>query len=77
MSTNQDELLKEIVVGFEGPGWCGSVDGAPDSEAKGHQLDSQSGHMPGLWARSPVCGMQEELHSAVSLPLFLPPFPSL
>ena len=26
---------------------------------KGLQLDSQSGHMPGLWARSPVGGEQE------------------
>ena len=23
------------------------------------QLDSQSGHMPGLWARSPVGGVRE------------------
>ena len=26
-------------------------------EQKGCQLDSQSGHMPGLWARSPVRGV--------------------
>ena len=27
-----------------------------DWEAKGSWFDSQSGHMPGLWARSPVGG---------------------
>ena len=37
-------------------GWCGSVDGALDCEPKGLQFDSQSGHMPGLWTRSPVGG---------------------
>ena len=25
-------------------------------EPKGHRLDSQSGHMPGLWTRHPVGG---------------------
>ena len=39
---------------WSGPGWCGSVDWAPACEPKGHQFDSQLGHMPGLWARSPV-----------------------
>ena len=34
-----------------------------------------SGLMPGLWARSPVGGVQEATN--VALPLFLPPFPSL
>ena len=38
------------------PGWCGSVDGVLECEAKGHWFDSQSGHMPGLWAGSPVGG---------------------
>ena len=27
------------------------------AEPKGHQFDSQLGHMPGLWARSPVGGV--------------------
>ena len=36
---------------------CGSVDWAPFCKLKGHQFNSQSGHLPGLWARSPVGGM--------------------
>ena len=28
-------------------------------EAKGLWFDSQSGHMPGLWAKTPVQGTQE------------------
>ena len=41
------------------PGWCGSVDWVPACEPKGCWFDSQSGHMPGLWARSPVGGTWE------------------
>ena len=41
------------------PGWCSSGDWARVSEPKGRQFDSQSGHMPGLWARSPAWGTQE------------------
>ena len=41
------------------PGWCGSVDWAAACELKGHRFDSQSGHMPGLWARSPVGDARE------------------
>ena len=37
-------------------GWCGSVDWAPACKPKGCQFNSQSGHMPGLWTRSPVGG---------------------
>ena len=37
-----------------GPGWHGSVDWAQDCKAKGRWFNSQSEHMPGLWARSPV-----------------------
>ena len=43
----------------DSPGWCGSVDRAPACELKGHWFDSQSGHMPGLRARSPVGGVRE------------------
>ena len=43
---------------FFSPGWCGSVDWALACEPKGHRFSSQSGHMPGLQARSPV-GMQD------------------
>ena len=34
------------------PDWCGSVDLA--RKAKGHWFDSQTGHRPGLRARSPI-----------------------
>ena len=36
--------------------WCGSVDWVLACEPKHCQFDSQSGHMPGLQARSPVGG---------------------
>ena len=35
------------------------------------------GHMPGLQAMSSVGVCKRQLHTDVSLPLFLPPFPSL
>ena len=55
------------------PGWCGSVDQARACEPKGHQFNSQSGHMPGLWARSPVGDTQEATTlMLVSLSSFLP-----
>ena len=41
------------------PGWCGSVDWVLACEPKGHWFDSQSGHMPGLRARSPAGGVRE------------------
>ena len=40
------------------PGWWDSVDRAPACEVKVGRLDSLSGHMPGLWARSPVGGVR-------------------
>ena len=42
-----------------GPGWRGSIYWMMACEPKDHRFDSQSGHMPGLWARSPVGGVQE------------------
>ena len=39
--------------------WCGSVNWAPACEPEGCRVESQSGHMPGLHARSPVGGTQE------------------
>ena len=64
-----------------GPDWCGSVDWVPACKPKKHQFNSQSGHMLGFRAKSPVGGMREEpyidAHIDVSLPLFLPPFPSV
>ena len=41
------------------PGWCSSADWVWACEPKGHWLESQSGHMPVLWAGSPVGGAQE------------------
>ena len=40
------------------PGWCSSVDWVPACKPQGHWFNSQSGHMPGLWARSPVARAQ-------------------
>ena len=59
------------------PGWCDTVDWALACEPKGRQFDSQSGHMPGLRARSPVRGVQEATTRWCFFPVILPPFPSL
>ena len=59
------------------PGWCGSVDWVPACKPKGRWFDSQSGHMPGLWARSPVGGAREETTHWCFSPLILLPLPSL
>ena len=40
-------------------GWCSSVDWVRAWEPKGGQLDYESGHMPGLPARSPAGGTRE------------------
>ena len=44
-------------------------------EPKGRGFDSQSGHMPGLRARTPVGGCKRQPHTDISLFLLL--FPSL
>ena len=45
---------------------------------KGSLVPFPSGNMPGLWARSPVGRHARGNHTIdVSLPLFLPPFPSI
>ena len=41
------------------PGWYGSVGSALAYELRSHWFDYRSGHMPGLWARSPVGGVQK------------------
>ena len=46
-------------IPWRSPGWCGSVDCARASKPKGCRFDSQSGHTPGLWARSPAGGAWE------------------
>ena len=62
-------------------GQCGSVAWASSCKAKGHWFNSQSGHMSGLQAESLVgahgWGTFERKLINVSLPLFLPLFPSL
>ena len=39
--------------------WCSSVDWVPACEPKYHWFDSQLGHIPGFWARSPVGDTRE------------------
>ena len=56
---DSDLMLKRLNYWRNAPGWCGSVDWALACEQKGHQFDSQSGHMPKLWAKSQVGGAQE------------------
>ena len=61
-------------------GWCGSVDWVLARTPNGHQFDSQSEHMPGFRARSPVGGMREATPPWCFSPFLspsLPPFPSL
>ena len=58
------------------PGWCGSGDWVPACEPMGRWFDSQLGHMPGWWVRSPV-GDVGEATTHWCFPLFLPPFPSV
>ena len=50
-----------LVLPAFSPGWCGSMDWVPACKLKGHWFDFQSGHMPGLQARSPLGGMHEQL----------------
>ena len=74
----QSERSKRIVIS---PGWCGSVDWMLDWEAKGHRFGSWLGHMSESRTRPPIQGVRGNglmfLSISVSLPLFLPPFPSL
>ena len=65
----QSKLIRYV------PGWCGSADWVPAYEPKGHQLDSQSGHMPGLWSRSPVGAVQEQTTHWCFSPSVPPSFP--
>ena len=63
---------------MKSPGCCGSVDWVLAWESKGCRFDSQSGHRPGLQARSPVGGVQEAAtHWCFSSSLFPSPFFSL
>ena len=65
------------ILTFSSPGWCGSMDWALDGKPKGHWFDSQSGHMPGSWARFLVgSGKHTWTFLYLFLNLFLPPFSS-
>ena len=55
---------------------CGSVDWASFCKVKGHWFDSQSGHTPGLQVQSPLGACMRKQPINVSLPPFLPLFPS-
>ena len=67
----------------DSPDRCGSVGGMSSHKAKAHWVEFQSEHMPELRVLSPfgayARGNQSTFlsHINVSLPLFLPPFPSL
>ena len=51
------------------PVWCGSVDWAPACKPKGCRFDSQSGHMPGVRAQSPLGARDRPAYIDISLPL--------
>ena len=53
------------------PGWCGSVDWVPACKPKGCRFNSQSGHMPGLQARSAVGQHVRGKHTLMFLSLSL------
>ena len=69
-------VLRGIEVSIWSLGLCGSVDRVPACEPKGRRFDSHSGHTPGLQARAPVGGAQEETTLGCFSPS-LSPFPSL
>ena len=54
-----DQIYHWTFIRNTGPGCCHSVDSVPACEPNGSWFNSQSGHMPGLQARSPVEGTQE------------------
>ena len=57
-----DFKIKNIPFHYQ----CGSVGWALSHELKGCWFDSQSGHMPGLWTRSLVGGVREEVYQCFS-----------
>ena len=76
MHTNEELLWgfsKIIYVqALHSPDQCGSVVWALSRKVKSHQFDSQSGHVPGLWARSSVGASERQPHIDGSLPLSFP-----
>ena len=72
----KSKWIKNVNVKPEiSPSWCTSVDWAPACEPKGRRFDSQSGHMRGLWARSPVGGVQEAITHRCFSPSLSPSLP--
>ena len=54
------------------PDWCGSVGWTSSCKPKGLWFNSWSGHMPGLWTRSPAGGVNRSMcFSHTSMSLFL------
>ena len=70
ISPNREVLFFQL-KNFSCCGW-GTVAWVSACQPKGRWFDSQSGHMPGLRARSPVGGARGN-HSLMFLSLFLPP----
>ena len=64
-----------IKIFIYSPGWCGSVDWAPACKPKSHRFSSQSGHTPGLRARSPVGDVWEVTTHWCFSPSFSPSLP--
>ena len=60
---------------YSSPGCCGSVDWVLAWEPKCRQLNSQSGHIPWLQARSPVGGTQEATTHWCFSPSLFPSLP--
>ena len=59
-------MIVVIKNGRYHPGWCGSADSVMACKQKGRRFNSQSGHMPGLWARSLVGGVREATNPCIS-----------
>ena len=64
------ELNKNVLLALAGVShW---IEWVPACEPKGCRFNSQSGHMPELWARSPVGGVQEATYRCFSPSFSLP-----
>ena len=72
---SQQDDKTGLKIGKRGPGWCGSGDWALACEPKGRQFNSQSGHMPGLQARSPGGGVREATTHWCFFPSLSPSLP--
>ena len=51
------------------PSWCGSLDRVTACGLKGRRFDSQSGHIPGLWARQHARGNHTLMFVSLSFSL--------